>query len=132
MFPLIETAYAMAPGAGGGDGGSLLGGFIPIILVFAIFFFLVIRPQQKRSKEHRKLVETIKKGDEVLTDGGILGTIQKVGEGVVTLEIAPKVSIRIHRSRIAEMVKETHRKDTAAVEDQSAKKTGDGDGKTSA
>jgi len=121
MFSLIETAYAMPPGGGGGDGGNMLGGFIPIILVFAIFFFLVIRPQQKRAKEHKNLVSSIKKGDEVYTDSGILGTIQKVGEGDVTLEIAPKVSIRIQRGRIADRVKEGRGKDTGEVEDQSAK-----------
>jgi preprotein translocase subunit YajC len=84
----------------------MLSGFLPLILVFAIFWFLVIRPQQKRAKDLRNLVASLKKGDEVYTDSGILGTIQKVAEQSVTLEIAPKVSIRIQRARIAEIVKE--------------------------
>lgn len=127
MFPLIETAYAMSPGAGG-EGGNVLSGFLPIILVFAIFFFLVIRPQQKKAKQHRNLVETLKKGDEVYTDSGIFGTIQKVAESSVTLEIAPKVSIRIQRSRITERVKDINRKDAVEVED----KSGNGDAKSDA
>jgi preprotein translocase subunit YajC len=107
MWPFVETAYAMPPGTGGGDGASMLSGFLPLILVFAIFWFLVIRPQQKRAKEHRNLVSNLKKGDEVYTDSGIQGTIQKVSENSITLEIAPKVSIRIQRSRITELVRET-------------------------
>ncbi len=105
MFPFIETAYAMSP-QGGADGASMLGSFLPLILVFVIFWFLVIRPQQKRAKEHRNLVANLKKGDEVYTDSGIHGTIQKVGDDSVTLEIAPKVAIRLVRSRIAEVLKE--------------------------
>lgn len=112
MWPFLErTAYAMAPQSGSGGAAGMLSGFIPLILVFAIFWFLVIRPQQKRTKEHRNLVSSLKKGDEVYTDGGIHGTIQRVAENVVTLEIAPKVSIRIQRARIAEMVKESKTKE---------------------
>ena len=107
MWPFVQTAYAMAPQAGGSGPAGMLSGFLPLILVFAIFWFLVIRPQQKRAKEHRQLVENIRKGDEVYTDGGIFGTIQKVAEQSVTLEIAPKVSIRIQRSRISELAKES-------------------------
>ncbi|HKI97486.1 MAG TPA: preprotein translocase subunit YajC [bacterium] len=114
MWPFLEgTAYAMAPQAGGGEGfASMASGFVPLVLVFAIFWFLVIRPQQKRAKEHRNLVASIKKGDEVYTDGGILGTIQKVAEQDVTLEIAPKVSIRIQRARIADLVKSSKVKES--------------------
>lgn len=103
MFPFIETAHAM--GIGGGDGAGMLGGFLPIILIFGIFFFLVIRPQQKRTKQHKQMVSDLTKGDEVYTDSGILGTIQKVAEDSVTLEIAPKVSVRVLRNRIGEKVK---------------------------
>lgn len=105
MWPFVQTAYAMAPGAGGGDPASMLSGFVPIILIFGIFWLIVIRPQQKRAKEHRNMVANLKKGDEVYTDSGIFGTIQKVTEDSVTLEIAPKVSIRMQRSRVAEMAK---------------------------
>lgn len=111
MWPFIQTAYAMAPSSGSGDTASMLSGFLPLVLVFAIFWFLVIRPQQKRAKEHRNIVSSLKKGDEVTTDSGIYGTIQRVAENSVTLEIAPKVSIRIQRTRIAELVKESKTKE---------------------
>lgn len=111
MWPFVQTAYAMAPGAGGSDPASMISGFLPIILIFGIFWFIVIRPQQKRAKEHRAMVAAMKKGDEVYTDGGIFGTILKVTEDSVTLEIAPKVSIRIQRGRIAEMAKASKAKE---------------------
>ena len=102
MYPFATTVLAMSPGGGGG-GGNVFAQFLPLILIFAIFWFLVIRPQQKKAKAHRQLVAELKKGDEVFTDGGIFGTVQKVADDLVTLEIAPKVSIRIVRSRIAEV-----------------------------
>ncbi len=78
--------------------------FAPLIMIFLIFWFLVIRPQQKKAKSHRLLVQNLKKGDHVYTDGGIHGTIQKVAEDFVTLEIAPKVPIKIMRARIADVL----------------------------
>lgn len=103
MYSFATTVFAM--GAGGAEGGgNVFAQFIPLILIFAIFWFLVIRPQQKKSKAHKVLVSELKKGDEVFTDGGIFGTVQKVADDVVTLEISPKVPIRIVRSRIAEVV----------------------------
>lgn len=110
LIPLLETAYALPPGGGEGGLGSL-GGFIPLILVFVIFWMLVIRPQQKRAKDQREMNSALRKGDEVITDSGIYGTVQRVGDQQVTLEIAPKVSIRVVRQRIAEMVKESKVKD---------------------
>lgn len=126
MWPFVETAYAMGlpGGGGGGDTAGMLSGFLPLILVFAIFWFLVIRPQQKRAKEHRNLVSAIKKGDEVTTDSGIFGTIQKVADTSVTLEIAPKVSIRIQRARIAELVKESKGKEPKETSDDSPAESG--------
>ncbi len=94
-----------APG-GGGKSGSPFGMFLPLILIFGIFYFLLIRPQQKKAKAHKQLIGDLKKGDEVLTDGGIVGTIQKVADDYVTLEIAPKVAIRIVRSRVADVTKQ--------------------------
>jgi preprotein translocase subunit YajC len=124
MWPFLEqTAYAMAPQTGNEGFTGMLSGFVPLILVFAIFWFLVIRPQQKRAKEHRTLVANIKKGDEVYTDSGILGTIQKVAENTVTLEIAPKVSVRVQRSRISDLVKESKVKEPKDREDESTSDT---------
>lgn len=103
MFPFATEALAM--GGGGGGGGGAFMQFLPFIAIFAIFYMLVIRPQQKKSKAHRQLLAELSKGDQVFTDSGILGTIQKLAEDTITLEIAPKVSIRILRGRIAEVVK---------------------------
>ncbi len=104
MISVATAVFAMSFGGGEG-GGNIFAQFAPLILIFAIFWFLVIRPQQKKAKAHRQLVKDLKKGDEVTTDGGILGTIQKVSDDFVTLEIAPKVPIRIARSRISDIVK---------------------------
>lgn len=90
----------------GGDGGGMIAQFVPLILIFVIFWFLVIRPQQKKTKAHKQLVADLKKGDEVNTDAGIHGKIQKVAEDYVTVEIAPKVAIRVVRNRIAEVLKQ--------------------------
>ena len=107
MFSFVDTALAMAPGASGtADSASVLSQFFPLILIFIIFWVFVIRPQQKRAKQHREMVANLKKGDEVYTDSGIRGTIQKVAEDHVTLEIAPKVAIHLMRARVADLVKE--------------------------
>ena len=119
MWPFVQTAYALSPPSGGEGAAGMLSGFLPLILVFAIFWFLVIRPQQKRAKEHRVVVGNLKKGDEVTTDSGIYGTIQKVAEASVTLEIAPKVSIRVQRARIAELVKESKVKEPKVADEES-------------
>jgi preprotein translocase subunit YajC len=81
---LISTAYAQAAG---GSPESQLIGFLPIILMFVVLYFLMIRPQMKRAKEHRTMLEALKKGDEVVTAGGVVGKIVKVGDAYVTLEV---------------------------------------------
>ena len=103
MFPFATEVLAAPPGGGGG-GGALMQ-FLPFIAIFAIFYLLVIRPQQKKAKAHRELLASLSKGDQVVTDSGIFGTIQKLGDDSVTLEVAPKVSVRILRGRIAEVLK---------------------------
>jgi preprotein translocase subunit YajC len=82
---LISNAYAQ--GAGGAEGQLL--GFLPIILMFVVLYFLMIRPQMKRAKEHRTMLGALQKGDEVITAGGVVGRITKVGEAYVTLEVGP-------------------------------------------
>lgn len=81
---LISNAYAQS---GGGAGGGLIG-FLPIILMFVVLYFLMIRPQMKRSKEHKTMLEALKKGDEVITSGGAAGRVTKVGEAYVSVEVA--------------------------------------------
>ncbi|MGA2464073.1 MAG: preprotein translocase subunit YajC [Thermodesulfobacteriota bacterium] len=101
----MELAYAMgAPGGGGGQGSSFMT-FLPIIFIFVIFYFLLIRPQQKRAKEHRTLLETIKTGEYVLTSGGIYGRITGIKDNIITLEISDKVRVKVNRGNIAGVVK---------------------------
>ena len=103
---MFDVAYAQtAPGLGGsGPMGSLVS-FAPLILVFAIFYMLLIRPQQKKAKEHQRMLGQLKKNDEVMTSGGIYGKVVALADAVVTLEITPNVRIRVHRPQISEIVK---------------------------
>jgi preprotein translocase subunit YajC len=102
MFFFDSVAFAMAPPAGGeGGGGNPLTAFMPLILMFAIFYFLLIRPQQKKAKQHKEMLQSLGKGDYVLTGGGIYGRITGVSGDVLTVEIAPEMSIRINRQYIA-------------------------------
>lgn len=85
---LISNAYAQAAAGASQDPTGGLMGLLPIILMFIVLWFLMIRPQMKKAKEHQKMVGELQKGDEVVTQGGIAGRIVKVGENYVTLEIA--------------------------------------------
>lgn len=86
--------------AGGAPPGSGMANFIMLAVFIAIFYFLLIRPQMKRQKEHRKLVEALAKGDEVVTSGGVLGKITEVSDAFVTLEVANQVQIKVQRHAI--------------------------------
>ncbi len=103
---MISTAYAMgASGAQGGQAGGIMG-FLPIIILFAIFYFLLIRPQQKKAKEHQEMIGNLKKGMRVVTSGGIYGTIQAIDDTTLGLEIAEKVKIKISRGNVAAVIAE--------------------------
>ena len=93
---IISPAYAQA--IGGGDSGFI--GFLPIILMFVLLYFLMIRPQMKRAKEQKAMIEALQKGDEVVTAGGLVGRITKLGEQYLTLEIAPNTEIVLQRSAV--------------------------------
>jgi preprotein translocase subunit YajC len=97
-----STAYAMAPGADGGQGGGFTA-IIPLVLMFGIFYFLLIRPQQKKAKEQQNLLNELKRDDSVVTTGGIYGKITGVTDTIITLEIAPNVRIKVTKSSIAGM-----------------------------
>jgi preprotein translocase subunit YajC len=89
---------------GGGTGGGL-GSFLPLILMFVVFYFLLIWPQQKKAKAHRQVLANLQKGESVVTSSGIYGTITGLTDTVVTLEIAEKVRIKVSRSSVAGVVK---------------------------
>lgn len=98
-------AFAQITGAGG---AAAFTSFVPLILIFAIMYFLLIRPQQKKLKDHKGMVEALRRGDQVLTQGGILGKVHKVNEdGVLEVEIADGVRVRILRSTIAQVMAKT-------------------------
>jgi preprotein translocase subunit YajC len=92
----IPSAYAQA--GGGGEPGFI--GLLPIILMFVLLYFLMIRPQMKRAKEHRQLVEALQKGDEVITSGGVIGRITTISDAYVTLEVAPNTQISVQRAAV--------------------------------
>src|SRR5690625_2796322 len=99
---LISPAYAQASGAGGGD---VLVSLLPIILIFVVFYFLLIRPQQKKVKQHRAMIEAVRRGDRVVTSGGILGTITKVvSDSELEVEIAQGTRVRVVRQTISDVV----------------------------
>lgn len=93
---MISNAYAQA--AGGGDPGFV--GLLPIVLMFVLLYFLMIRPQMKRAKEHKQMVEGLQKGDEVITAGGVLGRITKLGDAYVTVEIAPNTEVSVQKGSV--------------------------------
>ena len=110
---LISPAYAQDAAAGG---AGLLVQILPLILIFAIFYFLLIRPQQKKMKEHREMLAALKRGDRVITGGGIIGTITKVRDDSdeMEVEIAQGVKITVVRGTIGSLIKPTAANDEAA------------------
>ncbi|MDO5371638.1 preprotein translocase subunit YajC [Paracoccus sp. (in: a-proteobacteria)] len=104
MFVSPAFAQAAAPAAGG---GAAFAQFIPLILVFLIMYFLIMRPQQKKMKLHRQMIEALKKGDTVITQGGIIGKVVSVRDDEVEVEIATGVRIRVVRPTIAQVVNRT-------------------------
>ena len=95
---MIGTAYAQAAG-GATQGGDTLMGMLPIILMFVILYFLMIRPQMKKAKEHKTMLEALQKGDEVVAVG-ILGKIAKINDNYVSLEVAPNTTIQVQRQAV--------------------------------
>ena len=96
---LISNAYAQAAGATDPTGGLM--GILPLILMFVVLWFLMIRPQMKRAKEHKALVEGLSKGDEVVTQGGIAGRIAEVGDNFLHIEIAPNTNVLVQKAAVA-------------------------------
>ena len=96
---LINTAYAQASGAPAGGGGGIES-MILIVLMFGVLYFLMIRPQMKRAKEHKTMIDALQKGDEVVAAGGVLGRISKINENYVTLQVSDNIEIQIQRPSV--------------------------------
>lgn len=107
----VTPAYAQAVGAGP---GSAFASFLPLVLIFAIMYFLLIRPQQKKMKDMKAMVDALRRGDQVLTQGGIIGKVHKVGEdGVLEVEIADGVRVKVLKHTIAQVMNKTEPATTA-------------------
>ena len=101
---MLDLAFAQT-GQGFSAPGILATPLPALVLMFVVFYFLLIRPQQKKAKEHQRMLGQLKKNDEVMTSGGIYGKVVSLTDAVVTLEVAPNVRIRVHRPQISEIIK---------------------------
>ena len=105
MFTDVVHAMAGAPGQGAGaqGPGAMISSFMPLILIFGIFYFLLIRPQQKKAKEHKQMMDDLKKGDKVMTNGGLHGVIDDIDGETLTLKIGvgSDLKVKVHRRHIA-------------------------------
>jgi len=98
---MVGTAYAMGTSPGGGQSGGGLAPLLMIVVIFGIFYFLLVRPQMKRQKDHTKMLESLKKGDKVITSGGIHGTIVGVKDDIVVIKIAEDVKVEVTKAAVA-------------------------------
>jgi preprotein translocase subunit YajC len=99
---LISSAYAQAGSGAGGSQGIIA--FLPFIVILAVFYFLLVRPQNKRAKEQREMLSKIAAGDEVATAGGMLGKVVEVGEQFLTLEVAEGVNIKLQKHQVSQLL----------------------------
>lgn len=103
----ISNAFAQAAPAAAGGAESMfgsLGQMLPLVLMFVVLYFVMIRPQMKRQKEHKAMIEALAKGDEVVTGGGLLGKVSKIGDSHVSLEIAAGVEVQVQRAAIVQVL----------------------------
>ena len=110
----ISPAYAQSGGGGMGGFESLL----PLVLIFVVFYFLLIRPQQKKQKQHREMLEALRRGDRIVTAGGIIGTITKANETELTVEIAEEVKVRVMRAMVSDVMVKTEARDSDKDENE--------------
>ena len=117
-----DIAYALTGGAGsggaGGGGGGIFGAMLPLILMFVIFYFLLIRPQQRKAKSQRQWLTAVKKGDRVVTNGGLHGLVTGLTDTVITLEIAPKIRVKVSRSSLAAPLASSDSQTSSAGDDK--------------
>jgi len=101
----ISSAYAQtAPAAAGGDMLSSLSSMLPLVLMFVVLYFVMIRPQMKKQKEHRAMIDALAKGDEVATAGGLLGKVTKLGDTYIGVEVASGVEVQLQRSAVVQVL----------------------------
>ena len=101
----ISSAFAQtAPAATGGDMQSSFMSLLPLVLMFVVLYFVMIRPQMKRQKEHKTMVEALAKGDEVATAGGLIGKVTKLGDHYLSVELAPGVEVQVQRSAVTQVL----------------------------
>ena len=98
----ISSAYAQT--AAGGDMSSTLTGMLPLVLMFVVLYFVMIRPQMKRQKEHKSMIEALARGDEVATSGGLIGKVTKIGDTILGVEIANGVEVQVQRSAVIQVL----------------------------
>jgi len=98
----ISTAYAQT--AAGGDTSSALMSMLPLVLMFVVLYFIMIRPQMKRQKEHRAMIEALAKGDEVATAGGLLGRVTRLGDQYIGVEVANGVEVQVQRTSVIQVL----------------------------
>ncbi|TPW18742.1 MAG: preprotein translocase subunit YajC [Halothiobacillaceae bacterium] len=113
----ISNAWAQAAAPAAGQGADFLS-FVPLIIIFLIFYFLLMRPQIKRAKDHRKMIETLSKNDEVSTSGGVMGRIVKMEESYLVLEVAEGVRIKFQKNAVASLLPKGTLKDNATKRDE--------------
>ena len=98
----ISSAYAQA--AAGGDTQSTIMGLLPLVLMFVVLYFVMIRPQMKRQKEHKAMIEALAKGDEVVIGGGVLGRVSKLGDSILSVEVANGVELQVQRAAVVQVL----------------------------
>ena len=123
----ISTAWAQ--GAGGGS--DLFSALLPLVLIFAVFYFLLIRPQQRKMKLHREMLAAVRRGDKIITGGGVYGTVTKVvSDTEINVEIADGIKVRVARGTVAEVLKKPE-PSRGTKKDEKASAANDGGGQTS-
>lgn len=100
----ISSAFAQTAPAAGGDMQSSLMSMLPLVLMFVVLYFVMIRPQMKKQKEHRAMIEALAKGDEVATAGGLLGKVTRLGESTLGIEVAPGVEVQVQRTAVVQVL----------------------------
>lgn len=100
----ISSAFAQTAPAAGGDMQSSLMSMLPLVLMFVVLYFVMIRPQMKKAKEHKAMIEALAKGDEVVTGGGLLGKVSRMGDAFITVEVATGVEVQVQRAAVVQVL----------------------------